>query len=504
MATVGDLVDRAGLLTLTPSPAGKVHREEISAVHEVSSPASAIHEGSLVYVSTSAWTALPNPQNLPLALRSRGAVAVIVDTDDEHLSAEFVGACVQQSLPVFMLPRSSTITDVTALVEPAVKPESPGTGDAMMPSIADAIESFAHATGTTVWLVLDGCIVTNSTMVDFDLLEKVLALATTPLDAISSKSSALRLRLPRSGHIVAMVNPNRRALAPERVRNLIGVLDDTISAIRVHRATRGDLETALIRELTRTQVPSAALDPWVASFGLLPGDRVRAVAATVTGESAGIPDLIVGALRDLGLLSGSACVASFHDGIAYALVRTGDAELENPLANNVFDDRIVAMTEVFGRIHGHSIEVGVSSYVLRTSDDLMRGLINARQLAERQARAALTEVPQIALPVPLAATLLNSSSKLSTALERSLLHPVIEYDAEKGTSLLESLRTFMALDCHWGATANELGIHINTLRYRLSRVERLTGRGFQSTADRSDYYLALCVRESQRDERPTP
>jgi DNA-binding PucR family transcriptional regulator len=43
----------------------------------------------------------------------------------------------------------------------------------------------------------------------------------------------------------------------------------------------------------------------------------------------------------------------------------------------------------------------------------------------------------------------------------------------------------------WSVAAAKLGIHVNTLRYRLARIEKHTGRDLDSMADRADFYLAL-------------
>ena len=504
MATVGELVDRGGLLTLTPAPAERARRADVTALYEMTSTPVTPTPGCIVYVPTAAWAFVVDLEKLPGMLRAKGTVAVIVDTDDARLSAEFVAACVAQSLPIYMLTHSASVSDLRALLAPAQPASAPGRPHELMQPIVDDIIAFAQTTGTTVWLVLDGCVLTNAEAVDFELLAKTLALVPTPLEAISSKSPALQLPLPRTSATLAIVNHSRRPMDSGRIREFVHQLDASVHAVTMQRATRRDLERALIRELIATQVPSAALDPWVASFGLVPGDRVRAVAATIESTEQ-YADGIVSALQDLGLVAGSSSVAAAHEQTAYALIKTGASELQNPLENRVFDDRLTEMVELLARRGGVRPAVGVSSYVIRSSDDLMRGLINARQLAERQSRSVAQEVPQIALPVPLAATLLGSDARLAEVLQRSLLTPIIDYDAEKGTTLIETLRTFFALDGHWGATANELGIHSNTLRYRLSRVERLTGRGFQSTADRCDYYLALCVSESPGgDEWPTP
>ncbi|MFG1700337.1 helix-turn-helix domain-containing protein [Nonomuraea sp. NPDC049309] len=72
-----------------------------------------------------------------------------------------------------------------------------------------------------------------------------------------------------------------------------------------------------------------------------------------------------------------------------------------------------------------------------------------------------------------------------------LLGPVEEYDARHGSELLRTLDTFLETCGSWQRTADELYVHVNTLRYRMQRIEELTGRRMSSMRDRTDLYLAL-------------
>ncbi|KAB8193677.1 hypothetical protein FH608_020910 [Nonomuraea phyllanthi] len=72
-----------------------------------------------------------------------------------------------------------------------------------------------------------------------------------------------------------------------------------------------------------------------------------------------------------------------------------------------------------------------------------------------------------------------------------LLGPVEEYDARHGSELLRTLDIFLETCGSWQRTADELYVHVNTLRYRMQRIEELTGRRMSSMRDRTDLYLAL-------------
>lgn len=79
------------------------------------------------------------------------------------------------------------------------------------------------------------------------------------------------------------------------------------------------------------------------------------------------------------------------------------------------------------------------------------------------------------------------------AFRESVLGPIERWDAERGTDLVETVRAFLAHGGRWRETAGLLHVHHNTLRHRLARVEALTGRDLNLTADRVDLHLALAT-----------
>ena len=72
-----------------------------------------------------------------------------------------------------------------------------------------------------------------------------------------------------------------------------------------------------------------------------------------------------------------------------------------------------------------------------------------------------------------------------------LLGPLAEYDARHNAELLPTLRSFLACDGSWSACAARMYVHVNTVRYRIGRIEALTGRDLSALADRVDFFLAL-------------
>jgi DNA-binding PucR family transcriptional regulator len=72
-----------------------------------------------------------------------------------------------------------------------------------------------------------------------------------------------------------------------------------------------------------------------------------------------------------------------------------------------------------------------------------------------------------------------------------LLGPLTEYDARHNAELLPTLRSFLACDGSWSACASRMYVHVNTVRYRIGRIEALTGRDLSALPDRVDFFLAL-------------
>jgi DNA-binding PucR family transcriptional regulator len=72
-----------------------------------------------------------------------------------------------------------------------------------------------------------------------------------------------------------------------------------------------------------------------------------------------------------------------------------------------------------------------------------------------------------------------------------LLGPLQQYDDRHNAELISTLRSFLACDGSWSACASRMYVHVNTVRYRIGRVEALTGRDLSALADRVDFFLAL-------------
>ena len=73
-----------------------------------------------------------------------------------------------------------------------------------------------------------------------------------------------------------------------------------------------------------------------------------------------------------------------------------------------------------------------------------------------------------------------------------IINPILEYDKQFKTDLWPTLEASFSND-KLEQIAGELHIHISTLRYRLQKVESLTGYSFFNSHDKLTLYLAFLL-----------
>jgi DNA-binding PucR family transcriptional regulator len=99
------------------------------------------------------------------------------------------------------------------------------------------------------------------------------------------------------------------------------------------------------------------------------------------------------------------------------------------------------------------------------------------------------------------ALLASVSPEVRNTFHLRILGPLIAYDAAHRSKLVLTLEVFLAHSGSWSAAAAELHLHVNTLRYRIRRVEQLTGHDPNRLEHQVDFFLAL--RAAQLNRRPS-
>nr|WP_086709103.1 PucR family transcriptional regulator [Streptomyces antimycoticus] len=95
------------------------------------------------------------------------------------------------------------------------------------------------------------------------------------------------------------------------------------------------------------------------------------------------------------------------------------------------------------------------------------------------------------------ATLLSilRDTEEARAIADRVLGPLLRYDEEHRTDLTKTLDVFLQCDRSWEKTAAAVGIHRQTVVYRMRRIENITGRNVTKTAHLAELWLALRARQ---------
>jgi DNA-binding PucR family transcriptional regulator len=177
-------------------------------------------------------------------------------------------------------------------------------------------------------------------------------------------------------------------------------------------------------------------------------------------------------------------------------------------AAGVVDGEVIALIpadgSVIGEIHravnalepglqGAHLSIGVSGIV---DGEGLRGAVEEARYARRLAadRPAPTSVvghDELATHMLLLASVPDEVRRM---FRLRLLDPLSSYDQENRAELVHTLETFLQVSGSWTKCAELLHVHVNTLRYRIQRIEELTVRDLSRLEDRVDFFLALALR----------
>ncbi|MFI9469577.1 PucR family transcriptional regulator [Streptomyces sp. NPDC052492] len=212
--------------------------------------------------------------------------------------------------------------------------------------------------------------------------------------------------------------------------------------------------------VTQALLEEILVDP--ASTGTEPSDRI---AVAHTGDEA------------IALVPLPSVTGEHDDGGAGVLADTLLESVRGPLTAGLDGD---------GRL-----TVGVSAAV-HSAEGLRGALEEARHArrvaAARPGRVCAAGHQELASHVLLLPFVPDDVRRAFTA---RLLDPLREYDRRHRAELIPTLEAFLDCDGSWTRCASRLHLHVNTLRYRVGRIEQLTGRDLSRLEDKLDFFLAL-------------
>jgi purine catabolism regulator len=80
------------------------------------------------------------------------------------------------------------------------------------------------------------------------------------------------------------------------------------------------------------------------------------------------------------------------------------------------------------------------------------------------------------------------------AFASDLLEPLVAHDTKRGSDLIATLGAYLRGGGALAQAADTLGVHRNTLSYRLGRIEDLTGRDLADPRTQFLFQIALDAR----------
>lgn len=295
-----------------------------------------------------------------------------------------------------------------------------------------------------------------------DLLQGVTQLIAVERDRRDAARTVRRrlaqevLELVQTGAAPAEVAARLRVAAPVLLPGLGAAPHWQVVVARVEW-DGGDVEGGPVAQSLLEEV---LVDPL--STGPEPSDRI---AVAHTGDEA------------IALVPLPA-VSAEHDGSESGIL--ADVLLEavrDPLSAGLDDD---------GRV-----TLGVSAAV-HSAEGLRGALEEARHArrvaAARPGRVCAAGHQELASHVLLLPFVPDDVRRAFTA---RLLDPLRDYDRRHRAELIPTLEAFLECDGSWTRCATRLHLHVNTLRYRVGRIEQLTSRDLSRLEDKLDFFLAL-------------
>ncbi|SMD23066.1 PucR family transcriptional regulator [Lentzea albidocapillata] len=396
------------------------------------------------------------------------------ETENRALPADLVDACVRHHVPLLEVPIDLSFATITERVSMELVGLSrhrrllsvvaEGSG---LPAL---LLAGGHELGASCWVL--------------STAGRVVAGGELPDRLVLVKEFLQADRLPKTVKGVTLVPVSERggnrltswilvvggSVQPEAAAELASL----VALERLREAQGRQIENRTAAPLVSAVLSgSADLESRLAAAGLERA-QLRVISAVTSDQRA---DLAAAVLEEA---LPQALVTPVGDAV-YAVAVAGDAQP---------DDLREAMRVMEPGLGSSRVLVGISSPV--TSRGL-RGAAeeatHARRLGERRGgRTCVVAGEEIALHQLLLA---GVPEELRTSLRRRLLGPVLDYDAEHGSDLVGTLKVFLDCSGSWTAAAGKLHVHVNTLRYRMGRVEELLGVDLAEFEARVDLFLAL-------------
>lgn len=159
--------------------------------------------------------------------------------------------------------------------------------------------------------------------------------------------------------------------------------------------------------------------------------------------------------------------------VLYALVSAGDAPLA-ALRHRVGTAAAIGVSDLIGHPRRGPAAVREATWAMRAADST----------TDRTARYG--DVTMLSV--------LRDTEEAQVVVDR-VLGTLVAYDAAHSSDMVETLDAYLRCERSWVRTAKAIGLHRQTVVYRIQRVEDITGRRIADTATIAEFWLALRARD---------
>ena len=455
---------------------------------ELPDPARYLSGGELVLSGLLWHRTAADCEKFVASLAAAGVAALAASSPEAgELPEALVAACERHGVPLLEVPVDLSFAAITERVVLELAAERVGDAGALLGRHRRLLTVVAEGGGLSE-LVAAGAAELDAPCWVLSCTGHVVAGPELPEAAALVREFLLADRLPRVVRGTTLLPVSARGgsrltswilvVSGDRTHDEVAAELASLVGVERARVVQGrEIENRAAGPLLRQVFAGGDLAARIAAVGWDPDAPLRVLAASV---SDGQVEQAVALVEEVLASVTPAFLVSAVDAEVYALVPSG------AWAEGVR----TALRTLEPGLRSTRVLVGISSPVGHSG---LRGAAeeasHARRLGERRtARTCVVAGEEIALHQLLLA---GVPEELRRSLRRRLLGPVLDYDAEHGSDLVGTLRVFLDCSGSWTTAAARLHVHVNTLRYRVGRVEDLLGVDLSDFTERVDLYLAL-------------
>lgn len=249
------------------------------------------------------------------------------------------------------------------------------------------------------------------------------------------------------------------------VRSLVGLLGVELERLMIHRDIQREEGSALLRNLLDSETQLILARPLLERRGLV-GTLVSLAIRPGCNALWGVDEV-----HHAPALHSATPLLLSDKGLLLA-ISLDDKSTFDALRSNLGEGTVIGISGPIAEATGFRESVRQARLALSQAQEIDVGRL----------RYGETETGLIMAPKSLAE---------ARALVGRYLGPLIEHDRTQGAALLPTLMTFLENDGNWKATALDLGVHRQTLVYRIKLVEQLTGIKPTTTQGIARFWIAI-------------